>query len=369
MLVLTAKRKGYPHDMQDKKVFLIPLVFIAVLIPVMIAALFLFRPDDTDAECDCSDVLPAFAPHSHGMALARENRDALQLLFNVVNAAEVYDVVDGRLQPAGEPDPAMKHVTVDVLDAEIALGERLPVSVQIVVRDAETGETVIDDDAPAMYAPGHGYHFGDNYPLAHGTDYEWHVTISPVQALRMAGLEDRWLEPIEWEGSFSLDEEGNVVGKPMMMEMIGEYSKQGIHVIVNAHHAETLYEVHDGEAHPVGAETMAHDHTNMTMDNTRYFAVDVTDHAVNYEEKLVGADVTLTFSQGDTSFDVALQSVISPVMGYHYGANVTLDPGEWTITATVSGLDFQRHAGAAVSLPLGAVSGDFTYTVAEAASG
>ena len=350
--------------MQDKKVFLIPLVFIAVLIPVMIAALLIFRPGETQAECDCSAALPAYAPHAHGMALARENRDSMQLLFNVSPPAEVYDVVDGRLQPVAA-DESMKHVTVDVLDADIALGERLPVSVRLVVRDAETGDTVIDDDAPAMYAPGHGYHFGNNYPLAPGKQYNWHVTVSPVQALRLEGAEDRWLEPVEWDGSFRLDAEGSVEGKPMAMQMVGEFSKQGLHVILNAHHAETLYEVRDGAAQPVGAETMEHDHTRMASGTTRYFAVDVTDHAVNYEEKLVGADVTLTFTQGDTSFDVALQPAISPVMGFHYGANVSLAPGEWTITATVSGLDFQRHAGAAVSLPLGAVSGDFAYTVAE----
>ena len=348
--------------MQDKKVFLIPLVFIAVLIPTMIAALLLFRPDEEDADCDCSGALPVVAPHSHGMALAREMRNSMQLLFNVVAAAEVYDVQDGRLQPVAEPDPTMKHVTVDVLDAEIAIGERLPVSVQLVVRDAETGEAVIEDDAPAMYAPGHGYHFGDNYPLGPGKTYDFHVTVSPVEALRLEGTHDRWLEPVEWEGSFSLDEEGNVEGAAMKMEMVGEYSKQGIHVILNAHHAETLYEVVGGEARPV--EEM--DHAQMDtggMDGTRYFAVDVTDHAVNYEEKLVGADVTLTFTQGDNSFEVALPPVISPVMGFHYGANVALEPGEWTITATISGLDFQRHAGAAVSLPLGAVSGEFSYTV------
>ena len=171
------------------------------------------------------------------------------------------------------------------------------------------------------------------------------MTISPVQALRVEGTHDRWLEPIEWEGSFSLDEEGNVEGAAMRMEQVGEFSRQGIHVILNAHHAETLYEVVDGEARPV--EAMDHDE----MGTTRYFAVDVTDHVVNYEEKLVGADVTLTFTQGDTSFDVTLPPVISPVMGFHYGANVELAPGEWTITATVGGLDFQRHAGAAVSLP------------------
>jgi len=346
--------------MQGKQVFLIPLVFIAVLIPVMIAALLLFRPDESDADCDCAG-LPQYSAHSHGMALARENIDSVQLLFNVVDAAEVYDVQDGRLQPVAKPDPNMKHVTVDVLDAEIALGERLPVSVQLIVRDAETGEVVIEEeDAPAMYAPGHGYHFGDNYPLDPGKQYTFHVTISPVQALRVEGTHDRWLEPIEWEGSFSLDEEGNVEGAAMRMEQVGEFSRQGIHVILNAHHAETLYEVVDGEARPV--EAMDHDE----MGTTRYFAVDVTDHVVNYEEKLVGADVTLTFTQGDTSFDVTLPPVISPVMGFHYGANVELAPGEWTITATVGGLDFQRHAGAAVSLPLGAVSGQFTYTVEEA---
>src|SRR5690606_35248559 len=100
-----AATKGNSFDMQGKQVFLIPLVFIAVLIPVMIAALLLFRPDESDADCDCAEGLPPYAAHSHGMALARENIDSMQLLFNVVAAAEVYDVQDGRLQPVAEPDP------------------------------------------------------------------------------------------------------------------------------------------------------------------------------------------------------------------------------------------------------------------------
>lgn len=350
--------------MQDKKVFLIPLVFVAVLVPVMLGALIIFRPGQGKAECDCTGALPAIAPHSHGLALVRENRDQMQLIFNVTPAAELYDVVEGRLRQVSGKDAALKHVTVDVLDAEMALGERLPVSVHLVVRDATTDETVIDDDAPAMYAPGHGYHFGDNYPLAPGARYDWLVTISPVQALRLAGTEDRWLEPVEWEGSFSLDAEGNVEDKPMAMQTVADFTRQGVHVLVHAHHAETLYEVRDGAAHPVESDGHAQA-GHGAAENVRYFAVDVTDHAVNFEEKLLGANVALAFTQGDATVEATLQPAISPVMGYHYGANVTLGPGEWMGAVTVSDLGFQRHAGAAVSLPLGAVTGSFTYTMAE----
>lgn len=344
--------------------FLIPLVFVAVLVPVMLGALIIFRPGQGEAECDCTGALPAVAPHSHGLALARENRDQMQLIFNVTPAAELYDVVEGRLQQVSGKDAALKHVTIDVLDADLALGERLPVAVHLIVRNATSGETVIDDDAPAMYAPGHGYHFGDNYPLAPGARYDWYVTISPVQALRLDGTEDRWLEPVEWDGSFSLDAEGNVEDKPMAMQTVADFTRQGVHVLVHAHHAETLYEVRDGAAHPVEADAHA-PAGHSAAENVRYFAVDVTDHAVNFEEKLLGASVTLTFTQGDTRVEATLQPAISPVMGYHYGANVTLGPGEWAGTVTVSDLDFQRHAGAAVSLPLGAVTGSFTYTMAE----
>lgn len=351
--------------MQDKRVFVFPLIFAIVLVPVMIAALLIFRPGESQADCDCSAAQPSYASHAHGLALARENRAGMQLLFNVTPAAALYGVVDGRLQQVGEIDDSMKHVTVDVLDAELALGERLPVTVHLVVRNAETGEVVIDDMAPAMYAPGHGYHFGDNYALAPDTRYAWHVTISPAQALRVEGTHDRWLEPVEWEGSFRLDAEGNVESTTMRMQTLGEFTRQGVHVVLHTHHAETLYEVRDGAAHPV-EELSAHGHG----DSVRYFAVDVTDHAVNFEEKLLGADVTLRFEpagsggHGDhEAFEVALQPVLSPVMGYHYGANVALEPGDWSITVTVSGLNFQRHAGAAVSLPLGAVSGTFSYTL------
>jgi hypothetical protein len=99
--------------------------------------------------------------------------------------------------------------------------------------------------------------------------------------------------------------------------------------------------------------------------DSRYFAVDVTDHAVNYEEKLPGAVVTLIFERGGESFEVVLDPVISPIYGFHYGANVALGPGEWQITVRVEGMDFLRHAGAAVTLARKAVSGSFAYTVAQ----
>lgn len=349
--------------MQNRRVFLIPLIFVAVLIPVMVAALLIFRPGDEGDDCNCGAV-PAFASHTHGMALARVTRDRMLILFNVAPAAELYTVADGRLERVSGADPATKHVTIDVLDTDLAPGERLPVKVALVVRDAATGETVIDDAMPAMYAPGHGYHFGDNYALPPAARYDWRVTISPVAALRLEGTQDRWLEPVEWDGSFSLDADGNVEDRPMAMQKIGEFSKQGLHVVLNVHHAEALYEVRDGIAQAIAPGAHMAEHAGAAApDHTRYFSVDVTDHAVNYEEKLLGAAVTLTFTQGDTSFEVALQPAVSPVMGFHYGANVELGPGEWTIKASVSQLDFQRHAGAAVSLPLGTVSGDFAYVM------
>ena len=101
----------------------------------------------------------------------------------------------------------MKHVTVDVIDARFGLGERLPVTIALAIQRADSGETVVEATAPAMYAPGHGYHFGDNYVPPSGAAYDWTFTISPVEALRQEGTEDLWLEPVEWRGSFTLDAE------------------------------------------------------------------------------------------------------------------------------------------------------------------
>ena len=109
----------------------------------------------------------------------------------------------------------------------------------------------------------------------------------------------------------------------------------------------------DGESAPLPLEP-----------GSRYFVVDVTDHAVNYEEKLPGAEVMLIFERGGESIEVRAEPVISPLYGFHYGANVALDEGDWQITVQVGGLDFLRHAGAAVSLARNPISDPFAYTAA-----
>ncbi len=64
--------KGLNAGMQDKRVFVFPLIFAIVLVPVMIAALLIFRPGASQADCDCSAAQPSYASHAHGLALARE---------------------------------------------------------------------------------------------------------------------------------------------------------------------------------------------------------------------------------------------------------------------------------------------------------
>jgi hypothetical protein len=231
------------------------------------------------------------------------------------------------------------------------------VGVRIEIRDAASGEIVVQADAPAMVSPGHGYHFGDNFNLPNEVRYDWTVTISPVQALLLEGAQDFWLEPVTWTGSFELDADGKPLGKAASPQMIDQITDQGIHLMLSVEDAQTLYAVAgDGL-------TLARD----IEPDSRYFVLDVTDHTVNYEEKLPGASVIATFTRsapaGDTVITVQFQPVISPIYGFHYGANVALDPGTWTVLVEVSGLDFMRHAGPAVSLPRGTVTGKFDYIV------
>jgi hypothetical protein len=337
--------------MQNRKMLLYPVLFAAVLAPVFIVALLTYRPGGNCDDCNCAAAVTT-APHSHGAALVSHVQNDMQLLMNVSAAAELYRVTDGNLELCGELSGDLKHVTVDVIDAGLNPGERLPVTVELTIRNAATGDTVLEAGAPAMYAPGHGYHFGDNYALPSGATYDWTFTISPVQVLRQEGAQTLWLEPVEWSGSFTLDDEGNVAGKGQPVQPIGNFTAGGLHVSLGYQDAKALYEVEtDGTTLPREPEPGA-----------LYFVVDITDHAVNYEEKLPGAAVTLTFQRGSTSFDVQAEPVISPQYGFHYGANVAVDPGEWDITVQVSGLDFLRHAGAAISLARNPVSATFTYT-------
>ncbi|HEX3052464.1 MAG TPA: hypothetical protein VHP83_17515 [Aggregatilineaceae bacterium] len=328
-----------------------PLIFALVLIPVMIVALISYQPS-ASADCNCNKAsnAPPLAPHSHGTGLVSEVKNDMKLIFNVSAATQLYEMVDGRLQLCeGDLTGDMKHVTVDVLDAGLNVGEHLPVTVDLMIYRAGTSEIVIQAAAPAMVAPGHNYHFGDNYLLPSNTAYDWTVVISPVNALRQEGAQHLWLDPVEWSGSFELDASGAVIGKAAGIQLIGDYSKEGIHITLSHQDAVTLYDAEGTELD--------------TEPNSRYFVVDVTDHAVNYESKLPGADVTLTFKQGSTAFDVVLPAVISPTYGFHYGANVPVEPGQWQITVTVGGLDFLRHAGSAVNLARRPVSGTFNFTV------
>jgi len=333
--------------MRTKIVF--PVVFMLVMVPVSVAALLLYQPDQGVSGA----APPTAVPHSHGVGLASTVKGDMQLIFNVSPAAQLYQVVEGKLELCGDGSlDAMKHITLDVKDARLSLGERLPVRVHFSIQDADSGDTVIEADTPAMVAAGHGYHFGDNFMLPNDAHYAWTVTVSPVQALRQEGAQSFWLEPITWEGSFRLDAQGNVI-KAAGVQPIGDFTKGGLHVSLSHQAAVQLYEVTEsGESIPQDLPP-----------NSRYFLVDVTDHILNYEEKLPGATITLTFQQADTEFSTVLPAVISPTYGFHYGANVTLSPGMWQITVTVEGLDILRHAGAAVGLTRGAVSGTFEYMV------
>lgn len=338
--------------MSTKRLWIFPLVFVIVLVPVLVAALVIYQPGKAE-DCDCSGQTVSFAPHSHGVGLVKAIEGDMQLIFNVSPAAQLYHVVEGTLQVCGDiSEPDLKHVTVDVYDARLALGERLPVTVDLVIHRADDGRKVVDAGAPAMYAPGHGYHYGDNFRLLPGVAYDWTVSISPVEVLRQEGAQTLWTEPVEWSGSFALDAGGQVVKTDAGLQTVGQFSASGLHVMLSTEPARALYAVTDDatavQDPPAGSQ---------------YFVVDVTDHMINYEEKIPGARVTVTFVQGDTVMSVPFEPVISPVYGYHYGANVALEPGTWDVTIVVGGLDFLRHAGAAVSLPRGSIEGTLSYAV------
>ncbi len=337
--------------MSDRKLLIFPLIFALVLAPVFVVALLTFNPG-SECECDCG-ALPAVA-HSHGYGLTSTIKDDMQLIFNVSPAATLYKVEDGALElcSGDVTDIELKHITVDVNDARLALGERLPVTVNLTVRDAATDAVIVEAGAPAMYAPGHGYHFGDNYRVPNGGTYTFEVTVSPVQARRLEGAQNIWLEPVTWRGTFEINADGTVAGKASGLQQLGEFTEDGVHVLLSQAAAQPLYEVMDGQT--VASDPLA---------GARYLVVDVTDHTVNYEEKLPGATVQVTFERAGDTVEATLEPAISPVYGFHYGANVTLDPGEWQATVTVGGLDFLRHAGAAVSLARGTISDTITLTL------
>jgi hypothetical protein len=332
-----------------KSIYVIyPVLFVVVVVAFIVGALLIFDPNAKAKDCACS--APIVIPHSHGYGLARAVQNDMQLIFNVSPATELYQINDqGKLELCGDISSGdMRHVTVDVIDAGVSPGERLPVHVDLVIRNEDS--IVVEAATPAMYSLGHGYHFGDNFRLPADVTYNWTVTISPVQALRQEGTQDIWLEPVTWEGTFTLNADGTVAEKPASIQPIGEFTASGLHISLGQQDAIPLYEINEsGDSVPLDLEP-----------GSRYFVVDVTDHLVNLEEKLPGAEVTLTFQQDEQTFDVPLDPVISPVYGFHYGANVVLEPGLWQITVHVGGLDILRHAGATVGLGRIDVSQTFT---------
>ena len=85
--------------MRDKRLLIFPAVFALVLIPVLVVALLIYQPNDSSADCDCSTTAN-LQPHSHGSGLVSEIRDGMQLIMNVSAAAELYQLVDGKLSCA-----------------------------------------------------------------------------------------------------------------------------------------------------------------------------------------------------------------------------------------------------------------------------
>ena len=334
--------------MSGHRSLIYPIIFALVLAPIFITLLITYEPGGGTCNCTVQAVA-----HTHGTALASMVQDDMQLIFNVSPAAQLYQVVDGKLELCGGDitDADMKHITVDVLDARLALGERLPVQVEITVRGHDSGQIVVQAGAPAMYAPGHGYHFGDNFRVPGGAAYDWDVVVSPVTALRQEGAQNLWVEPVTWSGSFEIAADGTVSGKAPALQKIGEFTSGGLHVMFSHEDARALYSVQENSTTALEVAP-----------GSRYFVVDVTDHVVNYEEKLPGAEVVVTFRQGDQKIEVPFLPVISPVYGFHYGANVALTPGTWQITVEIEGLDFMRHAGpAAARLAQKPVSGSFEF--------
>lgn len=339
--------------LKNRNALAVPAVFLLIVAVVVGVIVIASQSGVNAADCPQSAAQPAaVAPHAHGAGIASVVKDDVQLIFNVSPAAELYQVVDGQLQAcSGDLGTGeLKHVTLDVNDARLILGERLPVDVRLTISRSDTGEVVLDARAPAMVAAGHGYHYGDNFLLPNDATYTWDVEVSPVKALRQAGAQDLWLEPVRWQGEFTLEADGTVTGKGASPQVIGDFTQSGLHVTLSRQDAVQLYDV--SQSGTSRAQDLPGDST--------YFVVDVTDHAVNLEEKIVGAAVTLVFTQGDHSFEVDAPAVISPTYGFHYGANVSLGPGEWQIEVTVGGLDFLRHAGAAISLPRNPVTGTLT---------
>lgn len=337
--------------MDNRRTLLVAGLFLVVVEVVFAVGLIAFVRNGRGDDCNCA-VGPSAGVHTHGPSLASEVHDGMQLIFNIGPAAPLYQVVDGRLELCGDiSDNTLKHITVDVIDARFAPGEWLPVQVDLTVRRAGTSEIVLQAATPATYSPGHGYHFGDNFALDFGAAYDWAVTISPVRALRQEGAQSAWTEPVTWEGGFALADDGSVVDKSPAVTPIGQFSEGGLHVLVGEQPAQALY-----DTTPEGRTVVVD-----VPPGSRYFVVEVTDHVVNYESRLPGAQVTVTFRQGDQEQVVPFAPVISPTYGLHYGANVALGPGTWEMTVEVAGLDFLRQAGAAIGLTYEPVRGTVTY--------
>ncbi len=340
--------------MHDKKLLFLPLAFTLVLVPVFVAALISYQPNPNRQDCSTAGSADGEVHlHEAGTDLVAEVKDDLQLLLNIGPAEQLYQVVDGSLQVCGLPpgDRDLKHIALSVNDARIALGERLPVSVELTLRQHDTGDLVVEAGAPAMIAYDYGYHYGDNFRVPSGASYDWTVKVSPVAALRQEGTQDVWLTPVEWSGSFTLDADGNVTSPQAALRPIGEITQSGVTVKLSYQDPLPLYDVS-------GGETTRQDY----LPGSRYFVVTVTDQAIWIGEKLPGAAVQLTFRQGTTVQEVTLPPVISPIYGFHYGANVVLAPGKWQITLLIEHLDFLRHASAAIRLPQKPVSTTFEFT-------
>lgn len=339
--------------MHDKKLLLLPLAFTLILVPVFVAALISYQPGKNDQDCPALPASAGGAAHVHGTDLVAEVKNDMQLLLNIGPAEQLYQVVGGSLQVCGLPpgDSDLKHIAININDARIALGERLPVSVELVLREHDSGDVVVQAGAPAMVATGYGYHFGDNFRVPPGAVYDWTVRVSPVEALRQEGTQDLWREPVEWSGSFTLDGDGSVTQPQTAVQSIGQFSQGGVAVTLGYQAPLPLYEV-DGGA------TTRQDY----LPGSRYFVVTVTDQTILFGEKLPGADVVLTFRQGTTVQEVTFPPVMSPAYGFHYGANVVLAPGKWQITVKIDHLDFLRHASAAIKLPQKPISAAFEVT-------
>lgn len=262
----------------------------------------------------------------------------------IVEAAEPFTIVDNgeltRLEPADETH----HLEVVLRDVNTK--RPLPdAGITITILDAD-GNAVAERQAYQLWAE--FQHYANNFTLEPG-EYTMRVDVTPPAVGRHADLSHRLVAPAQTEFPLTVGDDGTIFEAPAVTPLETSF-QPGDDVLLALSEARELVET---EQYRVGFIAEAPEplwywqdgapvEQPISEDANHHLEIALFDKESN--RVIIDAPVSVTLTNVDTDETISFES--RPLLSefFHYGANVAVPAGEYTVTADIGVPDVGRHS-------------------------